>query len=43
MVRGELNRLKRQIRTATSNAANTTSKYHLQDAIARIDMALDPK
>ena len=43
MVRGELNRLKRKIRTATSNAANTTSKYHLQDAIARIDMALDPK
>jgi len=43
MVRGELNRIKREIRTAVSKASNTTSRYHLQDAIARIDMALDPK
>lgn len=43
MVRGELNRIKREIRAAVSKASNTTSKYHLQDVIARIDMALDPK
>jgi hypothetical protein len=43
MVRGELNRIKREIRAAVSKASNTTSRYHLQDVIARIDMALDPK
>ncbi|MGY8970700.1 MAG: zinc-dependent metalloprotease [Flavobacteriales bacterium] len=43
MVRGELNRIKREIRAAVSKASNTTSRYHLQDAIARIDVALDPK
>jgi len=43
MVRGELNRLKRDIKANVGKAANTVSKYHLQDALARIDMALDPK
>ena len=43
MVRGELNRIKRDIKSAVSKAPNTTSRYHLQDAIARIDRALDPK
>ena len=43
MVRGELNRIKRDVRSATSKAPNTTSRYHLQDAIARINKALDPK
>ncbi|MFD2568465.1 zinc-dependent metalloprotease [Pseudotenacibaculum haliotis] len=43
MVRGELNRLKRDIRANISKAPNTTTRYHLQDAIARIDKALDPK
>ena len=43
MVRGELNRIKREIRAAVSKASNTTSRYHLQDVIARINMALDPK
>ena len=42
MVRGELNRIKRDVRSAVSKAPNTTSRYHLQDAIARINMALDP-
>ena len=42
MVRGELNRIKRDVRSAISNAPNTTSRYHLQDAIARINTALDP-
>jgi hypothetical protein len=41
--RGELNRLKRDVRKAASRASNTTSRYHLQDVVARIDMALDPK
>ena len=41
--RGELNRLKRDVRAAVSKASNTTSRYHLQDVLARIDMALDPK
>jgi hypothetical protein len=43
MVRGELNRLKRDIKANVGKAANTVSKYHIQDALARIDMALDPK
>ena len=43
MVRGELNRIKRDVRSAISKAPNTTSRYHLQDAIARINKALDPK
>ena len=43
MVRGELNRLKRDIKANVSKAPNTVSRYHLEDAIARIDMALDPK
>ncbi|WP_397447610.1 zinc-dependent metalloprotease [Polaribacter sp. R77954] len=41
--RGELNRLKRDVKSAASRASNTTSRYHLQDVVARIDMALDPK
>ncbi len=43
MVRGELKRLKRDLRANISKAPNTTTRYHLQDAIARIDNALDPK
>ena len=43
MARGELNRLKRDIRANLGKAPNQTTRYHLQDAIARIDMALDPK
>ncbi|PQJ79427.1 zinc-dependent metalloprotease [Polaribacter porphyrae] len=43
MVRGELNRLKRDLKANISKAPNTVSRYHLQDAVARIDMALDPK
>ncbi len=41
--RGELSRLKRDVRSAASRASNTTSRYHLQDVLARIDVALDPK
>jgi hypothetical protein len=43
MARGELNRLKRDIKANLSKAGNQTTRYHLQDAIARIDDALDPK
>ena len=43
MVRGELNRIKRDVKAAISKAPNTTTRYHLRDAVARIDMALDPK
>ena len=41
--RGELNRLKRDVRKAASRASDTTSRYHLQDVMARVEMALDPK
>jgi hypothetical protein len=41
--RGELNKLKKDVRVASSKASNTTSRYHLQDILARIDVALDPK
>jgi hypothetical protein len=41
--RGELNKLKKDVRVASSKASNITSRYHLQDILARIDVALDPK
>ena len=41
--RGELSRLKRDVKASISKAPNTISRYHLQDVLARIDMALDPK
>ncbi len=42
-VRGELNRLKSDVRVAISRAPNTTTRYHLQDVLVRINNALDPK
>ncbi|NVJ89662.1 MAG: zinc-dependent metalloprotease [Flavobacteriaceae bacterium] len=41
--RGELNRLKGNVKSAISRAPNQTTKYHLEDVLARIEMALDPK
>jgi hypothetical protein len=41
--RGELNRLKRDVKSAASRTSDTTSRYHLEDVVARIDVALDPK
>tara|TARA_R110002073_G_scaffold108336_5_gene243439 strand:+ start:7088 stop:9574 length:2487 start_codon:yes stop_codon:yes gene_type:complete len=41
--RGELSRLKRDVRAAAAKAPNTTTRYHLQDVLARINNALDPK
>lgn len=43
MVRGELNRLKRDIKSNLSKVSNTRSRYHLRDIIVRIESALDPK
>jgi len=43
IVRGELKRLKRDIKRATATAPNTITRYHLQDAADRIDAILDPK
>jgi hypothetical protein len=43
VVRGELKRLKRDIRAAIAKAPNTITRYHLQDAVDRIDNILDPK
>jgi hypothetical protein len=41
--RGELNRLRRDVKSVASRTSDTTSRYHLEDVVARIDMALDPK
>lgn len=43
VVRGELNILKRSIRTAVAKAPNRNTRYHLQDALKRIENILDPK
>lgn len=43
VVRGELVTLRAQLRNGLSGAANTLSRYHMQDAIARINHILDPK
>lgn len=43
VVRGELVTLRAQLRNGMANAANTMSRYHMQDAIARINEILDPK
>lgn len=43
VARAELNTLKRTIKSAIYKTSDTMSKYHLQDAVERIDMILDPK
>jgi hypothetical protein len=43
VVRGELNRIKRDAQRSASNTTNTTRKYHLQDIAKRIETILDPK
>lgn len=42
VVRAELNELKKQIKSAIGRTSDKMSKYHLQDAIVRIDLILDP-
>jgi hypothetical protein len=43
IIRGELNVLKGQLRTASNRPVNRITKYHYRDCIARIDEILDPK
>lgn len=42
LVRGELKTLRRKLVTV-KDSVNTTTRYHYEDAIARIDTMLDPK
>ncbi len=43
VVRGELNRIKRDAQRAALSAPNTITRYHLQDISKRIDAILEPK
>ncbi|WP_047416465.1 zinc-dependent metalloprotease [Cellulophaga sp. Hel_I_12] len=43
VARAELNTLRAAVRSAISRTSDSMSKYHLQDAVERIDMILDPK
>ncbi len=43
VVRGELNRIKRDATNAANSTPNTLTRYHLQDIVARIDLILEPK
>ena len=43
VARAELNMLKRAIRNAVGRTTDNMSRYHLEDAITRIDAILDPK
>jgi len=43
VVRGELNILKRAIRTALTKTPNRMTRYHILDALKRVDAILDPK
>ncbi|WP_282116844.1 zinc-dependent metalloprotease [Cellulophaga baltica] len=43
VARAELNILKRAIKAAIGRTSDSMSKYHLQDAVVRIDQILDPK
>lgn len=43
MVRGELGKLRNKLRSARNSNVNTITKYHYEDAIARIEQLLDPK
>ena len=42
VARGELKRIKRDVKNATQRG-NTLTRYHLQDVIDRIDSILDPQ
>ncbi len=43
IVRGELNRIKREAQRAANVSTNTVRMYHLQDIAKRIDVILNPK
>ncbi|WP_127137529.1 zinc-dependent metalloprotease [Flagellimonas oceanensis] len=42
VARAELNNLKRDIRSGLARISDTMSRYHLQDALERIDLILEP-
>ncbi|GLB50804.1 zinc-dependent metalloprotease [Neptunitalea lumnitzerae] len=42
IVRGELDTLQKKLKSATYRTSDTTTKYHLQDLIKRIDLILNP-
>ena len=42
VARAELNNLKRDIRNGLARISDTASRYHLQDALERIELILDP-
>ena len=43
VARAELRNLKRDIRNGMGRISDRMSRYHLQDALDRIDLILDPK
>ncbi|WP_420320296.1 zinc-dependent metalloprotease [Flagellimonas sp.] len=43
VARAELNNLQRDIRNGLGRISDSMSRYHLQDALERIDLILDPK
>ena len=43
VARGQLNKLKKDIEKGVKRVSDTNTKYHLRDAIARIDTILDKK
>uniref|UniRef100_UPI004048AFF7 zinc-dependent metalloprotease n=1 Tax=Polaribacter sp. TaxID=1920175 RepID=UPI004048AFF7 len=43
IVRGELERIKGDVKKAIPSAANTLTRYHLKDIVEKIDAVLDPK
>jgi len=43
IVRGELNRIKRDAQRASASTSSTVKRYHLQDIAKRIDVILNPK
>jgi len=43
VVRAELRNLRSAVRNAIGRTSDRLSKYHLQDAVERIDLILDPK
>ncbi len=42
VVRGELKRLQRDLRNSLGRSRDTMSRYHLQDALERVNLILDP-
>ena len=42
IVRGELQTLQRQIRNSMYRSGDTLTRYHLEDALERIDQILNP-